>query len=74
MRYEWWRQLARGTICVAGLMSACTAPGRGVQARVPGAASHPRPATAATSAASTVRAGGDAPPPSALPKTAPPPR
>jgi hypothetical protein len=42
MRNDWWRQLARGTICVAGLMSACTTPGRGVQARVPAALSPAR--------------------------------
>lgn len=35
---DWWRQMARGTILVAGLMSACAAPGRGVQARVPAVA------------------------------------
>lgn len=74
MRNEWWRQLARGTICVAGLMSACTAPGRGVQARVPGVASSPRPATAATGGASAAPAGGGAPSASALPRTEPPPR
>ena len=74
MRNDWWRQLARGTICVAGLRSACTAPGRGVQARVPGVSSHPRPATAATRAAGTAPAAGDAPSASALPKTGPPPR
>jgi hypothetical protein len=39
---SWWRQMARGTICVAGLMSACTTPGRGVQARVPAAVSPAR--------------------------------
>ena len=74
MRSDWWRQLARGTICVAGLMSACTAPGRGVQARVPGVSRHPRPATAATVAPSAAPAGGDAPSASALRKTGPPSR
>ena len=64
-----------GLLLVLGLsLSACTAPGRGVQARVPGVSSHPRPATAATRAAGTAPAAGDAPSASALPKTGPPPR
>jgi len=45
MHDPWWLKMARGTICVAGLMSACTAPGRGVNARVP-AAAKPQPEAA----------------------------
>lgn len=63
---SWWRQMARGTICVAGLMSACTAPGRGVQVRVPAAV------TPAGTALNTVPPNAPTAPPRRLPLPAQP--